>query len=227
MRHARAVLPGGGRLDRVEWERRHRVILAVLVLHIPALLLLGLRASHAEGHAALLVVPLAVAVAVAAGPRLGRRLRAAVTTIGLMGTSAILVYLLEGLTEAHFHFFVMLFVIVLYQDWLTFLLAAVFVLVEHAVVGVLAPHVVYSHDDAQHSPIIWAGVHALFITGAAVAAVANWRMTETAQQESRLARQQLTDQADRDQLTGVLNRHGFEREVAAALVAVHRAPSVW
>jgi hypothetical protein len=58
-------------------------------------------------------------------------------TMGAMLSSALLVELSGGLIEAHFHFFVMLSLITVYQDWLTFLLAAAFVVVEHAVVGVI------------------------------------------------------------------------------------------
>ena len=61
-------------------------------------------------------------------------LRAAATTYGLLATSAILVHLTHGLIEAHFHFFVMLIVVAVYHDWLAFLLCAVVVVVEHAVV---------------------------------------------------------------------------------------------
>jgi hypothetical protein len=75
--------------------------------------------------------------------------------------------------------------ITFYQDWATFLLAVAYVGVDHGVVGLLAPHAVYNHAEAWRSPLKWAGVHALFVAGTGVAAVANWRLTEKAQAGKR------------------------------------------
>jgi diguanylate cyclase (GGDEF)-like protein len=216
-RRLAGALPAGYPLTAREWERRHRVILWVLGAHALLLFAMALWRGFPLEHALVDAGALAVATAVAAYRGLPRRVRAAVATLGAMGSSSVLVHLLGGLTEAHFHFFVMLFVIVLYQDWLAFLLASVFVLVEHAVVGVIAPQVVYSHGAAQSQPIKWAAIHGLFIAGAAVAAVANWRLTERAQQASHAAVAELADQASRDQLTGVLNRGALARHVERAM----------
>jgi diguanylate cyclase (GGDEF)-like protein len=206
------------------------MILRVVGAHAVALFLLALWRGFPLVHAVLDAAPLAVAIAAAAYRGLPVRLRMALATFGAMGSSAVLVHLLGGLIEAHFHFFVMLFVIVLYQDWLAFLLAFVFVLAEHAVIGVIAPQVVYSHGEAQREPVRWAVIHGLFIAGAAVAAVANWRLTERAQQASHAAEAELAGQAFLDQLTGVLNRQGLERRLGQALAAVKepsRAGSAW
>jgi diguanylate cyclase (GGDEF)-like protein len=138
-------------------------------------------------------------------------------TFGLLTASAVLVHLSGGLIEFHFHFFVMLFVITLYQDWATFLLAVAYVGVDHGVVGLLAPQAVYNHAEAWRSPLKWAGVHALFVAGAGVAAVANWRLTEKAEAGERALADQLAYHASHDTLTGMLNRREFERCVADAL----------
>jgi len=71
------------------------------------------------------------------------RVRACIASVGLLSSSAILVHLTHGLTESHFHFFVMLAVITLYRDWLPFLLAAGFVVLHHGVFGLIAGQSVY------------------------------------------------------------------------------------
>ncbi|MFO1533353.1 MAG: ATP-binding cassette domain-containing protein, partial [Thermoplasmatota archaeon] len=53
-----------------------------------------------------------------------------------------------GLIEFHFHFFVMVAVISLYQDWVPFLLTIAYVGLHHGIMGVLDPASVYNHADA-------------------------------------------------------------------------------
>ena len=48
------------------------------------------------------------------------RLRVAAASFGLITASAMLVHLWGGVIEAHFHFFVMIGVLTLYQDWMPF-----------------------------------------------------------------------------------------------------------
>ncbi|MFI5841327.1 putative bifunctional diguanylate cyclase/phosphodiesterase [Catenuloplanes sp. NPDC051500] len=224
LRAVRSVLPQGRPLPGEAWERRHRAILWVLGLHAVALYVYGVLRGRDPADALVIVFPLVVAVALGGYRGLSRRWRASITTLGLMGSSAVLVGLADGQTEAHFHFFVMLFVIVLYQEWITFLLATGFVLVEHAVVGVFAPHDVYAHDAATAEPIKWAAIHALFIAGAGAAAIANWRMTESAQDMGKAAADELAHQASHDALTGLLNRAGFDRRLAEAITVSATEP---
>ncbi len=87
---------------------------------------------------------------------------------------------------------------------------------EHAVVGVLAPEAVYSHSSAQHHPVKFALIHALFVAGAAAAGVANWRLTENAQAAERKIAEQLAYEAGHDSLTGALNRREFDRRLTLA-----------
>ena len=84
----------------------------------------------------------------AAQPFGGRKIRSALATTGLLTGAAIGVHLSGGAIEAHFQFFVIIPVLMLYQDWLPFLLAIGYVLVEHGVVGVLIPASVYNHGAA-------------------------------------------------------------------------------
>jgi len=213
----RGLLPQGSPLPEPSWRMRHRVILWVLILHAAGVFCFGLVRGFGSAHSLTEAAPLAVCAWLAGQERLGRRLRAGLATFGLLTASAVLVHLSGGLIEFHFHFFVVLFVITFYQDWFTFLLAIAYVGVDHAVVGVLAPQAVYNHAAAWRSPLKWAGVHALFVAGAAVAAVAKWRLTENAQAAERAMADQLAYHASHDPLTGVLNRREFERCLGEAL----------
>ena len=64
-----------------------------------------------------------------------RRLSTVTTALGLLSCSAVLVHLSDGVIEMHFHFFVMVGVITLYQDWWPFLIAIGYVVLQHGVAG--------------------------------------------------------------------------------------------
>jgi len=217
VQRARRGLPAGHPLTDSAWRLRHRVILYVLMGHAMGVLAFALAQGRPLPQILLSAAPLGILTWLAGLRRLNRSVRACLATFGLLTASVVLVHLSGGLIELHFHFFVMLFVIVFYQDWATFLLAVGFVVAEHAVVGVLMPHAVYNHAAAWHSPVKWAGVHAIFVLGASVAAVLNWRLMEKAQVGERAMAGQLAHQANHDYLTGVLNRREFERRVTEAL----------
>lgn len=89
-----------------------------------------------------------------------------------------LVHLWGGTIEAHFHFFVVVALLTLYQSWLPFLLGLVYVVGHHGIVGTLAPEAVYNHAAAVASPWQWALIHAAFVLAASAANVAAWRLNE-------------------------------------------------
>ena len=134
-----------------------------------------------------------------------------------MTCSAILVYLSGGAIEAHFHFFVMVPVVALYEDWWPFGTGIVYVLAEHGIIGGAWPETVYSHHAGHEHPWRFAGIHAAFVAAASVASLAQWRQGERA----RLAQQRLTDQleyrARHDDITGLLNRRALLDDAAALL----------
>jgi diguanylate cyclase (GGDEF)-like protein/PAS domain S-box-containing protein len=115
----------------------------------------------------------------------GQRTRSVAASFGLLTASALLVHLAGGAIEAHFHFFVMIAVIALYQDWVPFLFAIGFVVVEHGLVAVIFPSAVYDHADAWAEPWKWAIIHGAFVLGASAAHVAHWRLSELTQAERR------------------------------------------
>ncbi|MER7279234.1 EAL domain-containing protein [Dactylosporangium sp. NPDC000244] len=215
------LLPSGRPLPERDWNVRHTAILWILGVHIAGLFGFALLRHRPVTDAALAVIPLAIALAAAAQRVFSRGARAAAATLGVMGSSAVLVQLGDGMIEMHFHFFVMLVVITFYQEWRAFLIAAGFVLAEHAVVGVLAPQLVYSHADAWHHPVRWAIIHAVFIAGAGAAAVVNWSFADRAQDAQRRIAARLAYEAGHDPLTGALNRREFDRQLATAGAGTH------
>jgi succinyl-diaminopimelate desuccinylase len=114
-----------------------------------------------------------------------------------MTSSALLVHFWGGATEAHFHFFVMIVVLAVYEDWLPFLIAAAYVVVHHGVLGVLEPHGVDSHPDAVAHPWKWAAIHGAFVTAAGVASVVTWRLNEAAREEAEAAHRQARESEER------------------------------
>ncbi len=150
-------------------------------------LVMGFSALHvlAEG----LILPVTAALAMSRA--MPRRTRTAVTSIGLLSSSAILVHLSGGLIEMHFHFFVMVAVVALYQDWLPFLAAIAYVFVHHGLIGAIDPGSVYNHYAAQNSPWKWAGIHALFVAGISVACLITWRLNERVLAERTAAEDRL------------------------------------
>jgi signal transduction histidine kinase len=137
-----------------------------------------------------------VLAALASSSRLHPRLRSTLASIGLLAASGILVHLSGGFIEFHFHFFVMVAVVALYQDWIPFLLAIAFVLVEHGVVGALDPFSVYNHTDGIEHPWKWAAIHAMFISGACAAAIVTWRLNEDARRREAEATREAAARAD-------------------------------
>lgn len=193
---AQRYLPEGRTLPTKSWERRHRGVSILLWLHLPAILAFALIMGYSWVHGleeAGIVFALA---ALASWPRFDPRARSTLASIGLLASSAILVHLSGGYIEFHFHFFVMVAVIALYQDWVPFLLSIAFVLLEHGVIGAISPAAVYNHLDGILNPWKWAGIHAAFVTGACGAAIVNWRLNEDARLREETATREAAARAE-------------------------------
>ena len=118
-------LPRGDALSQGDWRWRHRFVCGVLAAHLPALALLDY-VTGATLAAWLFLLPLVALLAIAVlAPR--RRVQSLAATLGLIGCSALLQAAVEPRVEAHFHVFVVLAVLALYQDWIAFALALGFV----------------------------------------------------------------------------------------------------
>src|SRR4051794_18144004 len=178
-------LPRGQTLPPVAWAKRHVWMTRVAWAHVPALFLFGLVTGHSAAHSAVDALPLAVFAFLAGRRELTRRSRAAMVCMALLTSSSVLVHLWNGQTEGHFHFFVMVTLLATYEEWFPYLLAFLYVLVHHGLMGALDAASVFSDPAAQHHPWRWAAVHALFISALGVVNIVSWRMNENARDAER------------------------------------------
>jgi signal transduction histidine kinase len=180
-------LPRGNTLDDETFRRRHLLLCWVLGLHVPALFAFGLWQGYDIRHMVLEVTPPTAALVFARLAR-NRRVAAFFATFGLVWCSYLLVHLSEGSIEAHFHFFILIGFIVLYQDWVPLLANTAFTVISHGVGGVVDPSSVYNHFAAQNKPWLWAGIHGVSVLAACVGVTIFWKNTEIEQHRSaRLA----------------------------------------
>ncbi|TQM36869.1 sensor histidine kinase [Pseudonocardia cypriaca] len=192
-RSAVNLVPHGYDLSDSDWQRRHRLMLVVLAVHVPGLLAFGLF-LHRPPDAVVLAV--AVPAACLLGGRLLRRHRrvaSVAVTAGLVWSSAALVGLTEGTIEAHFHFFVIIGFIALYQDWVPFLFNVLFTVASHGVGSAWQQTLIFNHAPAQSNPWLWSLIHGVAVLVACVGMALFWRVTEDSQREKDALAQQLAD----------------------------------
>src|SRR3954453_17072578 len=170
-------LPRGRALPAEGWAARHRGLLAVLAAHLVVLPAFEISQgwSPASGWA-FDIVPAAFG-ALACCPRLSRGWRSSMCATALLSCSAMVVLSWHGTTEAHFHYFVMVAALALYEEWWAYLIAIAFVVLQHGVIGFWQSGAVFNHDSRVW---LWAGVHGLFVAALAVANLVAWRANESA-----------------------------------------------
>ena len=185
-------LPRGNTLDDSAWRRRHRFLQWVLLLHLPSLFVFGLVMHHGlPTTAAVLIAP---AVCLLLGRAVThRRLASFFITAGLVYCSAALVGLSRGSIEAHFHFFVMIGFIALYQDWVPFLWNIVFTVLSHGLGSVWQTNLIFNHPSGQTNPWVWSAIHGAAVLAACVGVVVFWRTTELEQRKALDLTTQLAD----------------------------------
>src|SRR5262249_3403632 len=154
-------------------------MLGVVWAHVVGLFLFGSIVMHAATGPMLVDLgSIAVFAAAASMPRLSRRMRASMVSLGALTSSATLVHLSGGATEAHFHFFVMVAMLANYEEWVPYLLALGFVVLHHGAMGALDPNGVYDHGDAVANPWKWALIHGAFVLGLSAVNLVSWRLNE-------------------------------------------------
>lgn len=222
----RRFLPTGRVLEELDFSARHRLLTTILALHIPALILVGLITHHTVLAALIDAVVIAALVGFAVLPG-DRRRRALSASLGLLACSALLVHLTHGSAEAHFHYFVAVALIALYQDWTVYALAFGFVVLEHIAIGNFHHKDIYDHGG---NPWVLAGVHAGFIAALCCAQLTFWHFLEQshlreehyrrklyAGQQSMVAQMQETEQLRAD-LLGTVS-HEFRTPLTAIQVS--------
>ena len=188
VRHALAALPRGGELDTAAWRRRHILLVATLVAHLPILVAVGLLGGRPAGRIAADAVPVVVIAGVAAllmGRTKGRTAPSTVVVLGLVWCSAALIDLSGGSAEARLHFFVLLALVAMYEDWRPFALAVALVVGGHVLGAAFAPEVLYASRRAASNPWPWTALHISFVLLSAGAFVAYWGLHEREQRRAR------------------------------------------
>ncbi|WCB94211.1 hypothetical protein DSM104299_02941 [Baekduia alba] len=214
----RAWLPTGGTLPAAAFEARHRTVVVLLWLHVFALPAFAVARGYPLAHGAVDTLPILICAVAAPHRGLSQRARASIGALGLVTCSAIFTHLWGGVTEAHFHFFVVVALLSLYEDWVPWGLAIGYVLVHHGLMGALDPRSVYgNHSDAVRHPWRWAGIHAAFIGALAGVNLVSWRSNELARRGANRARAALAHRATHDPLTGLPNRGAFVEHVEQEL----------
>jgi diguanylate cyclase len=221
-RAGRGLVPTGQLLTPEVWAQRHRGIVWLLWAHVAGIVAFAVLRGYGLVHGLQEAMLVAVFALPAAHHSIGRRARSAAAVLGLITASAVIVHLSGGVVEAHFHFFVMVGVITLYQDWLPFGLALAYVVVHHTVLGVLAPAQVFNHSAAERAPFKWALIHGAFVLAASVAYLVNWRLSERQAVEISRLVSRLEGLARTDPLTGVPNRRVWEEELPRELERARR-----
>jgi hypothetical protein len=199
------LLPRGYGLPEQDWQRRHRLVLWVLSAHVPGLAVLA--AALGRGLTEVLLAPAAPLVCLVLGILLRRHRRGAsvAATAGLVCSSAALVVITQGSIEAHFHFFIIIGFIALYQDWIPFLFNILFTLISHGVGSAFQRTLIFDHPDAQANPWLWSFIHAVAVLIASVGMLLFWRITEESQEEKdALARELAQTEIGRRQFTSDL-----------------------
>jgi signal transduction histidine kinase len=201
----RRLLPTGDPLPDEVWESRHRVMLILAWFHVLAIpITMTLRhyqagffsdfdpVNQGVGRGLAWAGIVALFAIFGSWKKLSHRSRAVFASLALLTSSAALVNIFNGSIEFHFHYFVVVALVALYQDWVPFLVAIGYVALQHGVFGVIDPAAVYNHHGAQHDPWLWAGVHAAFILAESAAVLTGWRLSE---QEAARRRQAQSEAA--------------------------------
>jgi diguanylate cyclase (GGDEF)-like protein/PAS domain S-box-containing protein len=180
----RGWIPTGGGLRDEDWARRHRLLTLLLAASLALLTMFG-ALRHGLDAAWLIAGMLILPCVLAAVLLRGRRLPSIFVALGFVVACADFVAMCDGLTEAHFTFFVALAALALYRDWAPFGAFLVATVGHHAVSGAIASGETFDHHDAMSHPLRWALLHGLAVAGAAVFELIAWRLTEAEEERAQ------------------------------------------
>jgi hypothetical protein len=187
-------VPRGVRLEEAAFATRHRMLTVVALAHVPVLVAVAVWLDSTSTSLWLGLGAIVVACLVATGES-SQAARSTLVGFALVMTSTYLVYVADGLTDMHIHFYVMLALIALYQSWSPFLLAIAMVAGHHFVLGTIAPDTVFSEAGAQEDPLGFALLHAGLLLAMAVALAVGWRFAEDAEAARRLQQRRAEERA--------------------------------
>ncbi len=199
------TLPRGYNLTEEDWQRRHRINLWLLGLHVPALAGFGLALGYAPLTMALVLITPVAAATWGYRLRRCRRTSSVAVTGGLSYCSAALAGLTHGAIEAHFHFFVIIGFIALYQDWAPLLFNIVFTVLSHGIGSAWQQSLIFDTAAGQANPWLWPLIHGIAVLSACAAIMLLWRVTEDSQWDKDVLTRRLADnEINRRQFTSDL-----------------------
>jgi signal transduction histidine kinase len=198
-----SFLPRGNTLDDHVWAQRHRLVLVLLALHLPGLLAFGFFTERSFQHVVHYLGPPLLCLILGHVTRRRRRLASFFTTAGLVYCSVALVALSGGKIEAHFHFFILIGFIALYQDWVPFACNIAFTVLSHGFGSTVRTDLIFDHHAAQASPWTWSAIHGVAVLAACAGVVLFWKNTEREQLRAVGLSRELV-QAQLDQSTSKL-----------------------
>jgi diguanylate cyclase (GGDEF)-like protein len=204
-RKMRSWLPEGRALPDSTWQRRHRTITGFALIQAVGVALFGLMIGRPVPTCVIALIFIGAPGLLGLVRTASRRLRTLSTVVSLMFASVMAVDLAHGAIEAHFHFFVMIGVVSLYQDWSAFGLCVLITVVHHATMGTIDPKAVFAGSAEQRHPVEYAFIHGAFILAASITHLLAWRANE---------QQELSDS-----LTRLANRTHFTERLERLLAA--------
>ena len=187
-----AYLPRGNTLDDRAWHKRHVFLQGLLLLHLLLLYAFGLFMGRSAWDT-MVVLSVPAACLVLGHLITHRRTASVLITAGLTYGSAVLVSFSNGSIEAHFHFFIMIGFIALYQDWVPFLWNVVFTVLSHGLGSVARTDLIFNHPSGQTSPWVWSAIHGVAVLAACCGVVIFWETTEREQRKTLELTKQLAD----------------------------------
>jgi diguanylate cyclase (GGDEF)-like protein len=171
--------------------------------------------GYAVWHTAVDASAVVIGGLLASRSELTQRVRSLACSFGLLTAAAMGVHVSGGVTEAHFSFFVVVVLLTLYEDWTVFVLAVLYVLLHHGVLGMIDPsQVFFTH---RGSPWGWAAIHAAFVAAGGAAGVVAWRLNEDVRRRMRETQEELREAAMTDILTGLPNRRRLMADLEPAV----------
>ena len=227
------LIPDGSKIDAATWTRRHRFMLLIAALHVPLLAGLGLLEGPepvsgatlpaiATTELVLWVGVVAVLTLIAALPILPRRVRAGAIALALTWASTVLVSFSGGFIEAHFHYFVAIVWLAVYEDWVPLAIGVAVVAGTHQLFSVLEMGMMFNHEPAMQNHGFWANVHAVFVLAGVVGILQLWSSIESSRTDIEQKLAEIEEKSDEiDQLEAERARiESAQQEIEAQKEAI-------
>jgi diguanylate cyclase (GGDEF)-like protein/PAS domain S-box-containing protein len=180
---------GSPRLDAGVWARRHRGLRTLMAVQGAVVVAVSALAHAPAAHTLTLLVLIAGFWVLSGSSRAPRRVQECVVALGLFTASAGIVELTHGDGVAHFHYFVMLPFLALYEDGFPFAVGVLYIVVQHGLMGSMAPEMVFSrHGGEDREPWLWAGLHGAAVLAASIGQRIHWRASQAVRASDRASR---------------------------------------